>query len=61
MYTCKYVCKYILICTYIKHRFKDVWSYAQALDSAGCWNELAEAALYHLDVDLGKLYTYMFI
>ena len=36
-------------------RFKDAWSYAQALDSAHCWNELAEAAVFHLDIELGKV------
>lgn len=39
--------------SFLFYRFKDVWSYAQALDSASCWNELAEAALHHLDIPLG--------
>jgi WD repeat-containing protein 19 len=33
-------------------RFKDAWSYAQALEVASCWEELAQAALYHLDIEL---------
>ena len=36
-------------------RFKDVWSYAQALDNASCWNELAEATIYHLNIELGTI------
>ena len=35
------------------NRFKDAWSYAQALDVASCWEELAQAALYHIDIELG--------
>lgn len=35
-------------------RFKDAWTFASALDQAECWNELAEAALHHLDIDMGR-------
>ena len=34
-------------------RFKDAWSYAQALELESCWNDLAQAALYHLEIELG--------
>lgn len=33
---------------------KDAWSLAAALDSAIFWNELAEAALVHADISVGK-------
>ena len=41
----------LFLCT---SRFKDAWSYAQALEVAACWEELAQAALYHLDIELGR-------
>ena len=62
MYVHMYICYIVYI--HCIHRFKDAWSYAQALESAGCWNELAEAALYHLEIELGTLQctcTYMYI
>ena len=40
------------MCAYVC-RFKEAWSYAAALEVASCWNELAQAALYHLDIELG--------
>ena len=41
-------------CYFILVRFKDAWSFASALDNAEIWNELAMAALQHLEVDLGE-------
>lgn len=34
-------------------RFKDAWSFAVAADSKDGWEELAEAALEHLDISVG--------
>ena len=59
MYVHMYICYIVYI--HCIHRFKDAWSYAQALESAGCWNELAEAALYHLEIQLGTSCTYIYI
>lgn len=36
------------------HRLKDAWSFAIALDSTDSWNELAEAALVHIDISIGN-------
>lgn len=41
--------------TFSLPRFKDVWSYAQALDNGRCWSELAEATIYHLNIELGTI------
>lgn len=44
------------MCVFIFHicRLKDAWSFAVALDSADSWNELAEAALVHIDISIGN-------
>lgn len=35
-------------------RFKDAWSIAKALDTRNSWNELAKAALHHMELVIGK-------
>lgn len=50
-------CHYaLLVC-----RLKDAWSLALALDSPDSWNELAEAALEHIDIPIGKTMTIFII
>ena len=39
-------------------RLKDAWSLAAAVDSPDCWNELAEAALEHADLTIGKVLAF---
>ena len=48
---CSFKTAYLLV---LADRFKDAWSFASALDQDECWKELAEAALHHLDIDMGK-------
>ena len=43
------------------HRLKDAWPFAVALDSADSWNELAEAALVHIDISIGNACLYVLI
>lgn len=35
------------------NHLKEAWLFAMAIDSKEEWNELANAALYHLDIQLG--------
>ena len=42
------------LCTRHGHRLKDAWSLAAAIDSTDSWNELAEAALVHAEIPIGK-------
>ena len=35
-------------------RLKDAWSFASALDLSDSWNELAEGALVHAELSIGK-------
>ena len=39
---------------YCLGRFKDAWSLAVAIDNVNSWEQLASAALHHLDVELGE-------
>ena len=40
-------------------RFKEAWTVARVLDSKKAWVELAKKAVFHLDVELGELFTFL--
>lgn len=45
---------WLLMILHIINRLKDAWSLAAAVDSPDTWNEVAEAALEHADLMMGK-------